>query len=107
MNSSKEPFIYVWEFLVRPGCEAEFERLYGPEGDWVQLFSKGGGYLGTALIRDSHDKERYLTIDSWRKESDHLAFKQQFEEEFKRLDLLGEKLTKSESLIGKFGEVTA
>ena len=31
---------------------AEFERVYGPEGDWAEFFRRGRGYVGTELLRD-------------------------------------------------------
>jgi len=43
-------YIIVWEYTVRDGHEAEFEKTYGPNGDWEQLFKQGEGYLGTDLV---------------------------------------------------------
>ena len=43
------PYSYVWEFEVRPGCEAEFERHYGPDGSWVELFRAAHAVEFTAL----------------------------------------------------------
>ena len=37
--------------LRRDGIE-QFERVYGPEGDWAQFFRTGRGYVGTELLRD-------------------------------------------------------
>src|SRR5215472_16354783 len=31
-------FVALWEFEVKPGCDERFATVYGPEGDWVQLF---------------------------------------------------------------------
>ena len=25
----------MWQFEVKPGCETEFEELYGVEGEWT------------------------------------------------------------------------
>src|ERR687888_2169496 len=30
----------------------EFERVYGPEGEWTAFFRGGAGYVGTELLRD-------------------------------------------------------
>ena len=30
----------------------QFERVYGPEGEWAQFFRTGRGYVGTELLRD-------------------------------------------------------
>lgn len=35
--------VRVWEYEVAPGCEAEFEQLYGSTGAWAQLFARQSG----------------------------------------------------------------
>lgn len=55
----------VWEFIAREGKLAEFERHYASDGTWTQLFRRGAGFRGTALLRDTRLAGRYLTIDSW------------------------------------------
>ncbi len=30
-------FLILWEFEVKPGEETAFEKVYGPEGQWVEL----------------------------------------------------------------------
>ena len=69
------PYVYVWEFKVRPGCEAEFERNYGPDGSWVELFRAAHGYLDTILLRDLGRGRRYLTIDRWESEDAYRSFR--------------------------------
>lgn len=44
---------------------AEFERVYGPEGEWAEFFRRGRGYVGTELLRDVEHSSRYLVIDRW------------------------------------------
>jgi heme-degrading monooxygenase HmoA len=44
---------------------AEFERAYGPDGDWAQFFRRGRGYVGTELLRDVETPGRYLVVDRW------------------------------------------
>jgi heme-degrading monooxygenase HmoA len=44
---------------------AEFERVYGPEGEWAEFFRTGRGYIGTELLRDLELPGRYLVIDRW------------------------------------------
>ena len=43
----------------------EFERIYGAEGEWAKFFRQGNGYIGTELLRDLDEPERYLVIDRW------------------------------------------
>jgi hypothetical protein len=53
-------FTVVWEFRVPARQRRAFEKTYGPEGAWVQLFRTGEGYVRTELLRDlwalSHDR---------------------------------------------------
>jgi hypothetical protein len=55
--------VRVWQYDVVPGVEAEFERVYGRDGDWARLFAQSAGYLGTGLFRDVDVPGRYLTVD--------------------------------------------
>jgi heme-degrading monooxygenase HmoA len=43
----------------------EFERAYGPEGEWAAFFRGGRGYVGTELLRDVETAGRYLVVDRW------------------------------------------
>jgi heme-degrading monooxygenase HmoA len=53
----------VFSYEVRDA--AEFERVYGPGGDWEQFFAGARGYVGTELLRDVETPSRYLVIDRW------------------------------------------
>lgn len=44
---------------------AAFEQAYGPDGEWAQFFRTGEGYIGTELLRDVEEPDRYLVIDRW------------------------------------------
>lgn len=99
-------YVYVWTFLVKPGCESHFERTYGPAGEWVSLFEKAPGYLRTELLRDLAVAGRYLTIDYWESELSHQRFRRQFDSDFRQLDQRCEHLTDSEVLVGQFAVLT-
>jgi heme-degrading monooxygenase HmoA len=43
----------------------QFERVYGPEGEWAEFFRRDSGYVGTELLRDAETPSRYLVIDRW------------------------------------------
>ena len=53
---------------------AEFERAYGPDGDWAAFFRRGEGYVGTELLRDVESPGRYLVIDRWESPEAYQAF---------------------------------
>jgi heme-degrading monooxygenase HmoA len=39
--------------------------VYGAEGEWAQFFRQGNGYIGTELLHDLDEPERYLVVDRW------------------------------------------
>jgi heme-degrading monooxygenase HmoA len=52
----------------------EFERVYGPEGEWAQFFRSGTGYVGTELLREVEAPGRYLVVDRWDSRDAYNAF---------------------------------
>ena len=100
-------YAIVWEFRPRAGREGDFERAYGPEGDWALLFRRGEGYLGTELLRESGDPAgpRYLTIDRWASREAHEAFLRAHRAEYEALDRACEGVTDRESSLGCFESV--
>ena len=64
--------------------QAEFERVYGPDGDWARFFRQGSGYVGTELLRDVELPGRYVVIDRWESAEAYNAFVGEHREEFMR-----------------------
>jgi len=95
-------YIIIWEYRVKVESIVEFEQIYQPGGKWTELFKKGNGYLGTELLRDSDDGQRYVTIDRWVSFEDYELFLSQWKKEYEVLDLQGEGLTEREALLGKW-----
>ena len=95
-------YVYLWQYRVRSESIAEFERIYGPHGDWVQLFQKYAGYIRTELYRDLQTPGRYLTVDYWQSAEAYRAFRQASTLEFDALDRACEKLTTQEVFLGEF-----
>jgi hypothetical protein len=84
----------VFSYEVRD--PAEFERVYGPDGEWAEFFRQGHGYVGTELLRDVEDWAgslageaddarpedrapsarggRYLVVDRWESADAYNAF---------------------------------
>jgi hypothetical protein len=58
MAISEGIHVRMWDLQARPGLEKEFERIYGPDGDWVHLFRKSKAFLRTELYRNRLCAER-------------------------------------------------
>ncbi|HEY2071965.1 MAG TPA: antibiotic biosynthesis monooxygenase [Gaiellaceae bacterium] len=72
----------VFSYEVRDA--AEFERTYGPDGEWAQFFRTGRGYIGTELLRDAEIPGRYLVVDRWESAEAYNAFSAEHREEYMR-----------------------
>jgi len=94
--------VNIWAFRVKPGSEREFERIYGPDGDWGQLMGPAEGYISTQLLRDIVDPGRYVTIDSWSTIAAYEKFMEDFAAEYEALDEKCESLTDEENPVGTF-----
>ena len=99
--------VIVWRFGVEPAKVAEFERAYGPAGDWVQLFRKSHEYIESELLRETPDdasgRDRvYFTIDRWQTRDAYEAFRENLAGPYAELDARCLKLTTVEKCLGKF-----
>jgi heme-degrading monooxygenase HmoA len=95
-------FTVVWVFLVIAGKEQRFEEIYGPEGDWAQLFHKAEGYIRTELLQDPGNPRRYLTLDFWTSREAYESFRERHLTEYESLDAQCQGLTEQEQEIGSF-----
>jgi hypothetical protein len=100
-------FVVLWEFHVKPGCEERFESVYGPSGEWVQLFRRDKRYRQTMLLHDSARERVYVTGGFWDSREPCDAFRKNNSEAYLALDKAGETLTTAERKIGKFEQVSA
>lgn len=95
-------FVYIWEYKVKEEYILEFEKVYGPEGDWIKLFKKSKGYIATDLHQDISNTHRFLTVDTWNTKEDRDNFRNRYSKEFELLDEHCESFTEKEKLIGEF-----
>ncbi len=98
-------WVCVWEYEVAPGRAREFERAYGPAGDWVRLFSRAPGHLRTELLRDAERPARYLTIDVWESRAAWERFRARWTAEYAALDARCGALTTRETQLGGFDDL--
>ena len=73
---------HVYRYEVRE--PEEFERVYGPEGDWAQFFREGRGYIGTELLHDVEEPDRYLVVDRWESIDAYNTFLAENQDEYLR-----------------------
>ena len=102
---TKKIFVYIWEYIVREEYLAEFQKIYGPEGDWVRLFKNAKGYIGTDLHQDISNSTRFISVDCWNTREDRDYFRKEYSREFELLDKHCERFTQSENLIGEFDAI--
>ena len=98
----KQVFVYIWEYIVKEDHLVAFKKVYGPQGEWVQLFRKADGYIATDLHQDISNSKRFITVDFWNTKHDRDKFRVQFSEEFRMLDERCENYTEWEKLLGDF-----
>ena len=94
-------YVIIWEYYVKADYTAEFEKIYGKSGIWVELFERENGYLGTELLRDVNNLCRYMTIDRWISVLDYESFLSKWRKEYEKLDVECEALIEREFLLGK------
>lgn len=97
--------IILWEYQVTAEKRTEFIKTYAPNGTWAELFRKAEGYLGTELMQSENQPERFLTADRWVSKESFEAFKTQWNEKYKALDIQCEGLTKAETLLGTWESI--
>jgi heme-degrading monooxygenase HmoA len=72
----------VFRYEVRD--VASFAEAYGPDGEWARFFRQGAGYIGTELLHDVEEPERYLVIDRWESADAYNTFLAEHQAEYMR-----------------------
>ena len=90
-------FVAIWRFTTaRPD---EFERHYGPDGTWAQLFRRDASYVRTDLLRDDAS---YVTLDWWASREAYDGFRERHAADYAALDRTCEAVTVEEDKLGEF-----
>lgn len=100
-------FAYIWEYRVVEDQIESFRRVYGPDGDWVQLFLRAEGYLRTELYQNVETPTRFVTTDFWTSKTARDTFREKYRAEFEELDERCEALTIEERCLGDFDVLAA
>jgi heme-degrading monooxygenase HmoA len=98
-------YTVIWEFEVQPDKLAEFEQIYDSQGDWVQLFMRGKGFINTELVQNIETNNRYIVLDHWQSRTHYLLFREAFNQEYDAIDVKSRSLIIQEKLLGAFETV--
>jgi heme-degrading monooxygenase HmoA len=90
----------VWQYEVRPERLAEFEQVYGPEGEWVQFFRSSPDFVGTELYRSTANRMQFATVDVWRSRPAYESFRKANSERYGKLDEWCSQFTAHERALG-------
>jgi heme-degrading monooxygenase HmoA len=94
-----DAFAAVYAYEVAPERAAEFESVYGSDGEWARFFRAGEGYVRTELWRDGL---RYLVIDRWATAAAYAAFLGEHEDEYRARSRATERLYLRETALGRY-----
>jgi len=105
-------YVIVWEFQVSAARLPDFERAYGPGGDWAAFFQRSDAYRGAELLRAQRDDDGptetggelgyYWTIDRWDSREAYQTFNERFDAEYAAMDVRFAELCDLEVCLGKF-----
>ena len=79
-------FVILWHFEVKPGNRVRFEKAYGYQGPWVQLFRRDVHFRGTRLLHDPSCDSCYFTVDFWDSENAYRGFLHSQRQAYDELD---------------------
>lgn len=60
----------------------DFAGVYGPNGEWAQFFRQGQGYIGTELLQDVDELDRFVVIDRWESAETYNTFVSEHQTEY-------------------------
>jgi len=107
MKTQRTEHVILWEFVVQPGREADFEAAYSPAGAWARLFALSPDFLGTELLHSKTHARRYMTLDRWASAESFQHFRETHDAEYLALDKTCSELTENEVEAGAWlGMVT-
>ena len=101
-----QAFSVIWEFEILPGREDEFRQHYAPGGTWEMLFRHDPAYIQTLLLADMSQSGRYVTVDRWESAEAYRTFRRRYAQEYAEIDRRCEGLTRRETDLGAFLEMT-
>jgi quinol monooxygenase YgiN len=90
----------VFQFEVKPGCQAEFEQLHGADGEWTTLSRQSRSFVGSSFLRQYGDASRYLLVEYWSEMVVYERHRKDFANEVDRLEQARAGMVASTTPIG-------
>ena len=94
----------MWQFDVKNGREAEFEQLYGVDGEWTVINRQSRSYLGTSFLHDQNSLSRYVVIEYW---SEMIVYEQHRASGFAMIEAIEERRSMLVDAVEPLGVFTA
>ena len=95
----------MWQFDIKAGNEAEFERFCGASGEWTAANRHSRSFLGTSFLRGSPvepQTSRYVVVEYWSEMVVHEQHKTYRGDELARLGARRDQLVASCEPLGVF-----
>jgi len=95
-----------YRYWVADGRRADFETIFGSDGIWQELLSRGAGYLATEVRCESVLERRYRVRDFWSWHRDFEIFRKRFAVEYAKFESLisAEGPVEREEFVGAYYE---
>lgn len=100
-------FLILWEYEVKTDRVPCFEKAYGPEGSWAELFRRSPHYLSTQLLRDPFRSFIHFTLDFWDSEIAYQQFKLTYHAGYDWLDRETCHFFLAERYVGSFTGISS
>jgi hypothetical protein len=92
----------VWQFEVRAGREADFERFYGADGEWSIVSRRSRSFLGSSFLKEFSAERRYLLIEYWSEMLPYERHHSDLGDEIERLERSREAMLEAATALGVF-----
>ncbi len=93
---------FGWQFEVKQGREAAFERLIGANGRWHALARRSRSFLGSSFLRDAVQPTRYMLIEYWSEMLVYEKHQADFSDEIRQIEVERDGLVEVTTPLGIF-----
>ena len=98
-------YTIIWKYKIKAEFEDIFEKEYGTNGAWYNLFEESEDYRGSILYKSQEEVNSYFLMDTWTTKESYEAFKKSCDEIYRKLSSQFEYLYETEEKIGTFNSL--